>query len=528
MKISIPQFSILLNHFNLKLVLFCFIVFSCSSAKFYNKKIDKLHSEKSLKKDIDFVYRKLQSHPSLNWYISKKELDYKFDSLKAAIDHPMTSNEFYFKISPLIASVHQGHMSISPLVEKYSKKQRELYNSSKGPISQFEYVCDENKIFVLKNNSYLKDIKIGSEVLSINNIKPSELIQKYKNTLTSDGFNQTFIKQTLERHVVNYYFYELGLRDSLKFQFSLNDSISTIWVKRVYADSTIEKDTIENKLTPKEKLKQKKLESNKKFYNGYNKNTQQYSKNFSLLEDSTVAYLKINDFVYGQYSSFYKNCFKKIDSLNVNSLIIDLRGNKGGRLREIQCLYSYLVDSNYVFIQKSEVASRFSILHINYFGKSPLLVKAIKAVFYPIFVTVLVSKTSKSKDGKFYFTTKASKKSSPRKPNFKGKIYVLIDGESFSASCILSSDLKGTKRAFFVGEETGGAYNGTVAGFLPVFSLPNTKLDFRMGLLNIRPTYQSETDGRGIFPDVEIVPTINDQFIGIDPVMNWVLGNIKK
>jgi C-terminal processing protease CtpA/Prc len=47
-------------------------------------------------------------------------------------------------------------------------------------------------------------------------------------------------------------------------------------------------------------------------------------------------------------------------------------------------------------------------------------------------------------------------------PNaFKGKIYVMINGGSFSASSLISSNLK-LKRVTFVGEETGGAFNGTV------------------------------------------------------------------
>jgi hypothetical protein len=46
-------------------------------------------------------------------------------------------------------------------------------------------------------------------------------------------------------------------------------------------------------------------------------------------------------------------------------------------------------------------------------------------------------------------------------PNaFKGKIYVMING-SFSASSLISSNLK-TPKVTFVGEETGGAFNGTM------------------------------------------------------------------
>jgi hypothetical protein len=54
--------------------------------KEHDKHINNLISEKELKADVDFIYKKLQRlQPKLYWYISKNELDYKFDSLKNTI-----------------------------------------------------------------------------------------------------------------------------------------------------------------------------------------------------------------------------------------------------------------------------------------------------------------------------------------------------------------------------------------------------------------------------------------------------------
>lgn len=132
----------------------------------------------------------------------------------------------------------------------------------------------------------------------------------------------------------------------------------------------------------------------------------------------------------------------------------------------------------------------------------------------------------KDKNGKNIYATQTK----PRKVNknsFKGKIYVLINGGSFSASSIISSNLKGSKRATFVGEETGGAYNGTVAGFMPLVKLPNSELKVRIGLMLIAPHYKTEINGRGIFPDAPIIPTLQDRIKGNDPEMDWVMNEIK-
>jgi C-terminal processing protease CtpA/Prc len=135
---------------------------------------------------------------------------------------------------------------------------------------------------------------------------------------------------------------------------------------------------------------------------------------------------------------------------------------------------------------------------------------------------------NKGSDGKFYFNSFQSKLKKPNPNRYKGKVYVLINGGSFSASSLLSSNLKGSGRAVFVGEETGGAYNGCVAGFMPVHKLPHSKLNLKFGIAQIQPFFKTEIIGRGIFPDIEVLPTIEDRLKGIDPEITRVLEDFKK
>ena len=137
-------------------------------------------------------------------------------------------------------------------------------------------------------------------------------------------------------------------------------------------------------------------------------------------------------------------------------------------------------------------------------------VKAIKAIFSPLVYSYLLINVHKDKDGKNYFGTE-TKPHQLNKNAFNGKLYVLINGASFSASSILSTNLKGAQRATFVGEETGGDFNGTVAGFMPVLKMRYSKLNFRIGVMNFEPFYQTATIGHGIYPDVHIQPTLKDK-----------------
>jgi hypothetical protein len=106
------------------LFLFALIITSCSSVKNHNQHLDDLITTKQLKKDVDFAYQKLQKmHPKLYWYISKENLDYKFDSLKNSITKPINSKEFYKKIAPIIATIKQGHTFVYPSVKQYTKSE---------------------------------------------------------------------------------------------------------------------------------------------------------------------------------------------------------------------------------------------------------------------------------------------------------------------------------------------------------------------------------------------------------------------
>ena len=98
---------------------------------------------------------------------------------------------------------------------------------------------------------------------------------------------------------------------------------------------------------------------------------------------------------------------------------------------------------------------------------------------------------------------------------------------SFSASSILSTNLHGSGRATFIGEETGGAYNGTVAGVYQTKYLPNSKLFLPLWMMNIDATYKTDVDGYGIQPDVVVNPKLEDLINGKDTVLDWTIETIE-
>lgn len=99
----------------------------------------------------------------------------------------------------------------------------------------------------------------------------------------------------------------------------------------------------------------------------------------------------------------------------------------------------------------------------------------------------------------------------PKADVFKGKLYVLMNGACFSSAADLISDLKKTTDAIFVGEESGGAFEGPTGGDNIVIQLPNSKIMIRISPnIQIGYMYQKHPIGRGVLPTYQINYTIDD------------------
>lgn len=491
---------------------------SCSSIRRHNEQRASCIPPEQLKEDVDFAYSKLQQmHPQLYWYIPKKELELKFDSLKQTINEPLTPLQFYFKLQPVIAGIREGHLSLRIPRKKFTKKEIKTLEHKKGLFSRFEYYISGDQMYITENRDSIEHIQPGTEILSINHIPVSEYIKKYRNLISSDGYNTTFQPYFLKDLFFNYYTAENGLADRAILETLYRGEKHTYTLSRESkSDSDLEKDKEMNKRTQERKL------------NDYVAASNSYNRSFKFLDkDSTVAYIKVKSFSREYSDEFYKKTFAKIKKAKSDYLIIDVRNNYGGSLYEINNLYSYLTNKPFTLIKPSQVTSRDIPLRTNYFRKSNPLDYAIKSISYPSYFFAQAFSTYK-KDGKVFYKMKADKPTKPNKEAFHGKVFVLINGGSFSASSIITAKLKNDKRATLVGEETGGANDGTVAGFYSYQKLPNSEIRFPIGLLLVQPNIDFSDTKKGVTPDIEIKENLQDIIDKKDPQLDWIRNEIGK
>lgn len=517
-----------MKHF-LIYILILFVGISCQSVQRFNAHLDQEVPAEKLKKDVDYVYKKLKkNHAKLDLYLPQSKIEFKFDSLKSELNTPLKPNEFYQKIQPIVRQLRHGHTDVLPLFYRTSKKENKSLKNTIGPMSQFSVFWENDSLYFI--HSSIKDslLKPGSVILGINGISPNQLVNKYRDTFYGDGFNETYFENRLNRNFFSYFYkLENHPKDSILYHLKYKGSNYNYLVLRKTKEekpNTVKKtakDTIKI-VVPKNEISKPKI---KNFEFSFDKVQNRYAKSLSFpTNDSTFAVLQVQTFAFGDYTKDYKQIFELIKSYKVKNLVLDLRNNGGGRLADSYQLFSYFVPNQNQFLDHQIVANKSSIQRVIV----DMLPKYTIPITYPVsWLSYLITKKDESEQ--YYIKPALSRiKNSNPENTFAGNLYVIINGGSYSASAIISSNLKGFNRAYFVGEETGGDANGTTAGLMPNYQLPNSKLKLQIGTVYLHPKhFSTDTIGHGIFPDKEIKTSFMDKINKTDPQLRWILNDVK-
>ncbi|WP_314243379.1 S41 family peptidase [Empedobacter tilapiae] len=522
---------------------------SCVSVQKYNAHIDEKIDTDKLRKDVDFTKEKLlRKHVDIDLYYSKETIANRLDSFKNTIQQPMKPNDFSRELSKVVSSFGHGHTVVTSFSRKITKETKKKYKDSKGPMNLLEFKSLDNHLYLNKNNSKDSTLVLQAEILSINGIKFQDYYNLYNNYRKGDGYITTLSKYMYGNSYLRFVSNEIGVQDSIFISFQKNDSVFTKIVKREYKEKkdksfkknsldTIQKKSNEEqkfaKLSKEQKLKRKQLLDHKKKvkkYFAYSSFSKEYQREISFPDknDSTTVVLKIKTFSLGNSKKAYPFIFDSINKLNVKNLILDVRNNGGGYVRDANYLYSFLTTRNQrqaVMTDKMRVNSKFGLMK-NYFQSFGVIGNTLGLPLAVYKYSESIIKTKKEKDGYYYKVT--GKKDFLLQPErYKGNLYVLTNGMSYSATSILSAALQNEGKAIFVGEETGGDYNGTVAGSFNDFKLKNSKLKIYYGMIDFKPNTSRDLKGRGIIPDVPIEITFDDVVKRKDTQLDWILSDIK-
>jgi hypothetical protein len=432
-----------------------------------------------------------EAHPGLYRYTSKDDFDRLFESTRRKIDHEMTQQEFYKLLLPVVAQIKCGHTKLHP-DENWTSN----FYFNTGNVFPWRLHFEENRAFVLGDYTNNTGVPIGAELDSINGKHISEIIQAVLPAFFSDGNNTTFKYLELNRFFSAVYANLFEGPDTFEIAYRKNGKLTATKVP-----------SITHSVITRYEKQQEKLRANQPPYT------------LELITNET-ALLTITSFQVEpdslKFKKFLKKAFKTASDKQIKNLIIDLRNNEGGVDKRGALLMSYLTDRKFRYYDRLELTTRKKFS----FSKHAHL---------PQFYGILRLLAAKGKDGSYRWKChKNLKVQKPQKNNFTGKVYVFINGASFSVTAEFAAVAHYLKRATFIGEETGGGYYGNNSGTFAIVTLPHSRLNVGIPLV----AYYLKVDGyptpdHGVIPDFVVKPSVSSILSGKDVVLDFTLKHIQ-
>lgn len=432
------------------------------------------------------------THPRLYKYDDKVTVDKRFDSLKTLIGSEISTLNFLALVSVANASVHCGHLYTIP----QDKLADAILNKMVLP---FHVKVLDNKLFIL-NDCSKSSIPDGSEIIRINSKSAREILTAIFPGIAADGYIQTRKLRLIERKFNNtfhgfdlYYYVHVDRSETFMVEYvdyrTKRKTIASI--KGITLDERRTLEQEKNKVDEMAWFKQPspRLEIDK-------------SNNLAVLSLSRSFY---NEAVDPNFDSLIKSAFQEIRKNDIKHLILDLRDNEGGNEHQQMEIMSYLYDHPFKLYQN---------IYLSHLDFRPLKHLIIERDTSKLLFNNDDEYMRKINDNLWINNYEYSENLTLRPPAdnvFKGQLYVLINGLTFSSAGDLAADIQRTTDAIFIGEESGGANDGPTGGDNIVIQLPNSKIAVRISP-NIQTgyMYQKRPIGRGVLPTHEITYTIKD------------------
>ncbi|WP_436515664.1 S41 family peptidase [Ekhidna sp. To15] len=436
-----------------KLITLMVLLIACDQAKTQ-------FSAEQVKEDITYLQQQLQEyHPGFYRYTSKEKMDKYFRDAKQV--GGLNDIGLYQRLNFLISKVGCGHTRASmpdAMREQFMEDQRFL------PVS-LKFLGD--KVYVRQS---LDDRLLpGWELVAIDDEPMDAIQQQIYQYLSADGTIETGKARRAE--VLFDAYYQLFI-DSTATSYTLD----------------LRNEGGESKVVQVEGVSQEEVNAIRASFSG------DYL-SFDQRED--YAYMRIRTFSSQalrndgyDYEQFLADSFKALNESGTQNLILDLRGNGGGKDEFGAQLVSYLAQDSYGYFDRIEVTKAYP-------GRS-------------------------DKVGDQYLMTRHTGLDiwQPNENRFTGNIYVLIDGFSFSTCADVATVLHHRRWATFLGEETGGGYDGNTSGHSRTITLPNSEISVNVPMwmyttANVGHNYP----GRGVIPDYPVTPTWEQFERGQDAVL---------
>ncbi len=459
------------NQFIISILLFT--SFSLSS---FAQESEKKFGRNEVIEDLEYLNNSLNdAHYNLYAYTSKEDFSKNYQNVKQSITKDsLTLLQATSIFQKVISTVNNGHTEIDFPGSSYG-----VYAYNGGTIFPLEISFENNKSLIRKNFSDNPDIKVGSEILSINGVLMKDILAEIYPQVSAE---RTYFKNAkIEMYSFpRLYWQVFGKQDNFQIKIRSNGNEKKYSIKAV---NLIE---------------------------GYEmKRTEVLNSKMTLKFIDKSAYINPGNFSGDEqkYKRFIDSAFVEIKNRNSKNLIIDLRNNAGGNNSFSDYLVSYFADKPFKW--NSEFTLKTSQFLKEHTRKQN---DTTDAYFQKILL---------HKNGEIYNYEFDEYLPQPEQKRFKGAVYVLVNRQSHSQSAVTASQIQDYKFGTIVGEETGDFPTLYASQFQ--YTLPNTGIVVKVSKGQIVRVNGSKKE-EGVIPDIMIKDHLLDEE---DEILNGLLNKLK-
>lgn len=427
--------------------------------------------------DLEYLRSSLEeTHFNLYAYTSKEAFEENYFVVKDQI----RKDSFYLLevtnlFQKVVSKANNAHTRILFPVQPYL-----AYAESGGSVFPLEVAIENGKVLVRKNWSTNTNINIGAELKTINGMPITEVFKKIYPQISAERLY--FKNAQLETFTLpRYYWQVFGEQKVFEVEIVQNGNHSTQKFEAIKAmdDYEMKRDDI---------LK--------------------HDWDLKYLSNSAV-YLRPGAFGGDEdkFRQFIDSAFVDINAKKPNNLIIDLRNHPGGDDAFSDYLVSYIADKPFKW------ASKFQLRSSRILKEDVIRTKDTTETYWK---SILEHKNGEVYEYDFDFYEPQS-----QDKRYKGKVYVLVNRQSYSQSAVTASQIQDYGLGQIVGEETAEFPNLYASIFS--YKLPKTGINVDISKGKIQRVNGMDTK-KGVIPDILIKDHLLDE---IDEILDGLLEQIE-
>lgn len=472
-------------------------------------------TKEKMQQDFAFLRRILEeTHPGLYRYTSREAMQQKMDSLAGLLDKDMAFYDYYRLLAGLVADVRCAHTYIVP------KQDIGIYFNKEIKMLPFEIIPIGNRLYITLNGTMDTTIRPGYEIIAINDQPVDRLMSQLSSHIWSDGYIQSSKTSQMTGARFGLFYYMMVERPD-RFLLTLRDLEGK--------NLNLEVPALSNSAYFPQFFKNPVNQSLLALYKERNKKDQQKGWRLEMLATPHTALLRINAFGGGKDArgaakkmrEFMDKNMAALGKNNIQNLIVDLRSNSGGWDIQGAELFTYLMkDTTPVRYYRRKFTITDSSEFFRYSDLSADDKGNIKKELVREPDGTFTLKEEYNEDLKLQY---------PKHNRFTGTVYFLVNGGTASSASEFAAMAYSHRLGVFIGNETGGAYEGGNGGSFLHFLLPNTGISVGTPLVYyLNGVKDPAQKGRGVIPDHPVQATIEDLLQGRDAQMEFALELIRR